>query len=395
MNKKIIVFLFASLLSSVGDSFLYFGLPLGLGLQTNDLRKSIILFLIPALSMLAAIRLTKIISKRIQTSRLDYMRLLLFLGIIECLFSFILIHSKSMTYQLMSIYIFILIYSFIKEGIPRIFYIYSTYNYFVSQKNYIKIVSYHQFIIIISGIFGIIASGYLVKYNLWKWGVLFDALTFIILGLTIGLFGSDIEPQEEDFNKYSINNSLNKTKIYNTIKFTSGSTVLISAMFWPYLPIINEKLNHSDTNTTLLMIALLRAPGLFSSLFFEKISSFFNPELFIIYLPLLQFIGTAFFFIHPSHYSMSILILINGVQTGLYNPSDSIIRRRLSNCDLIIFNSKVLKIFSFCQMLATLISIFVLTIDPSAQLLRKVCALLSIFLLFINIHLINNNKRLN
>lgn len=382
-KNKLIAFYFATALSALGDSFLYFGLPFALSVKTGSLGASVALYIVPAISMLASIKLASWLKKRIAFAKNDYAKILILLGLIEVGFSVLLLASSSLFFQVLITYLFILVYAFLKEGIPRLFYVYSVYSYFCETKDYQKVAGRHQGIVITASLIGVAISGFLSQGNTWKYALLFDAISFATLGITLLRFGTDPHNQNVDVEHKRLKSlkSLRITKLLKYIYLSSGATVFISSLFWPYLPFISKLLKIDNTGITFFLLAVLRAPGLVSSLYLDKITQLANTKKILFSLPLILYTSIAIFFILPSIYTMALMIFSFGTMSGIYYPLELSYRKNILGDNLIDFNAATLRFFSISQLAGTLSAFFIVLDGNHIGLLIRICTFASLLFL--------------
>src|SRR2546423_629907 len=84
-RSRQLAFLLSSFVSAVGDSLLVLAVPAGLGLETNDLRSAVLMWLIPAVAIFISTFMYKIVEKRKGSTRIDYGFLILAVALLELL----------------------------------------------------------------------------------------------------------------------------------------------------------------------------------------------------------------------------------------------------------------------------------------------------------------------
>lgn len=192
LDLNFIIFLFLHFISSFGDSLLYFALPLGLGIATQDIRSTILMFFIPGLAIRASVFFATYVKKRVDTAASDYGFLLVGLGLVELLTGYLFLGLETKSYMILSSVIFVFIYALLKEGIPRLLFAVNIYSYFVAPSEYQKALSYGHMIRIIATFLGGLTAGFVLYkrklamgthrgciyiHHLWYWTFMFNQNT--------------------------------------------------------------------------------------------------------------------------------------------------------------------------------------------------------------------------
>src|SRR5690606_12521958 len=109
---------------------------------------------------------------------------------------------------------------------------------------------------------------------------------------------------------------------------------------------------------SIVVISILRLPGLISGLFFSKISNWINIKILVRAIPIIYLLSSLVFSSFPSIYSFSMIILMQGLLTGLYWPSDFSLRNDLCHTNLVKFNTSVLRHLSVAQFVSCLAALW-------------------------------------
>lgn len=152
------------------------------------------MWLFPSLSIFAATLLSPLIKKREDSARTDYSFILISVALIELIFAYLLRDKALSTENVLYLSsLFVILYAFVKEGIPRIFYNISLFKYFFSEGDFTKAVGRKSFLDIV-------------------------ALTFLILGLTVFFAGKDtIKATEIKDNEFSTTTNTQTLRLQNHI----------------------------------------------------------------------------------------------------------------------------------------------------------------------------------
>ena len=110
---------------------------------------------------------------------------------------------------------------------------------------------------------GMLIASQLVSHNTWRIGFLLDAVTFIIFGAVLIIFGRDY--RASDSNKSS---NVYPAQAAEGVDRSSLHWILITvpflhslnALFPNYFPMISVKMGFKDIGTSIIAIALLRLP---------------------------------------------------------------------------------------------------------------------------------------
>jgi hypothetical protein len=366
-GKRSILFLSASFFSSVGDTLLLFAVPAGLSIETGDIRNAVLMWLIPAVAVFFSSFLTKKIENREHSARSDYAKLILIVAVIELCIAALCSVEQLKPHTILLISLFIFGYAFIKEGIPRLFYNISQYRYFVDPSEYTKVAGINHGLSIVAGIVGAALSAGLVMHGYWRVAIVFDAITFLVFGLTILFFG--IDPK---FSQTHINNN---TAEIPELKHHSLNVILLSVTLLPianslvanYIPILSEKLSIVSTSLGIILVGALRLPGALAGLYISNIHKTIDTDKIIFWLPILNILLCIILVTLPSLTALLILTLCQGLISGLYWPTDFAIRNCLPHNQLVKFNTLALRRLAVYQFLACICAVIIFKNETLAK----------------------------
>ena len=360
MSNRAFIFLLSSFLSAVGDSVLVFAVPVGLGLETRDLRSAVLMWLIPAVAMFISSFFSTRMERRLHSARTDYGKLLLAIATLELAISGAALHFRTPFQTVALISGFVFLYALAKEGIPRLLYVVSVYRYFVEPKGYTQIAGVSTGLNIGAAFVGTCFAGWLVATGSWRVALVFDATTFVIFGLAVLFFGRDPgQSPAADSNLETKGLSLQTCGRLKGIQIFVPLLFGVNALIWNYLPLLSERLTLLNSSTSIFVIGFLRLPGMFSGLFIQRILKTLSAGKILIGLPALFLLGSLVFSAAPSVILFSILILFQGLISGLYWPVDFSVRNDLSGGNLIRFNTTVLRKLAITQFLGCLLALWV------------------------------------
>jgi hypothetical protein len=352
---RIGLFLAASFISAFGDYLLFFSLPNGLGIESGDYRLAVLAWLIPGISVFFAGFFDRRISDRLHSTREDYAKLLLVVAGIEVLTAIAALVFRDKPVTVVLICLFLFLYAFVKEGIPRLLYTVSIYRYFAADKDYERIAGFKSSMDIMAVLFGTLAASHLVSLGQWRTALLIDAASFVVLGLVLWLAGRT--PLESPADAASRQNKVGESvSVWGLrwILFAVPALHGINALSINYLPLINDKLGVLDVSSSIAMIAFLRFPGLLAGMFFGKISRAIQPTVLMALMTILYLAASFLFLILPAQWTFIAVVLIGGLNMGLGGPADVSIRNRLPTPELIRFNALVLRLLAGFQVVACL-----------------------------------------
>lgn len=359
-DKRVIFFLIASFFSTFGDTLLVFAVPSGLGIETQDVRSAVLMWLIPAIAMFLSTFLSRKIISREKTARRDYASLLIALGLLEVVIAALTFVYVTKAETLVLICSFVFIYALAKEGIPRLFYTVSVYRYFVDDEQYSRIAGANAALGVAAGLIGTLAAALLISMNQWKIALVLDATTFLVLGYVIFRYGrdtKDVEVVEAAPSRDLPALGLQRTQYM--ILFAGPLLFGLNALVWNYLPLLAEKMGTASVVSSIAMIAFLRLPGILSGFQITNIVKFMSYQKLVVALPALTIITTIAFTLYPSIIVLASLIVIQGLVAGLYWPADYSLRSKLKSQALIHFNTMVVRRLSVVQFIACLIAFYI------------------------------------
>lgn len=367
MKKKSYVFLLASFFSAIGDFIIIFSLPNGLAKESGKISLAVFFWLIPALAIVLASFFGKALSKRLDSERTDYAKLLIALGSFEVLICFFLLFFRGLQETIFVCFVFLAFFAFIKEGISRLLYNVTVYRFFTNPSEYTKISGKKAALDIIGGLIGIIIASYLVNENFWKFSLIIDAITYFILGFTILIYGKNQSI------KYNIRDALpnyelekNTLKVVknveSSLKYILTALPLIhavNALYQNYQPLINYKLNIMSVSGSILLISILRMPSVIIGLNLERIHKAILLDAFIKIFPFLYIFLSLLFLLCPSIITMMLTVIMAGAFTGVYMPIVLNILNLLPANLTIKYNTFVIRWIGIFQGLACIASVFI------------------------------------
>ena len=182
----------------------------------------------------------------------------------------------------------------------------------------------------------------IISYGDWRQALAFDALTFLVFGFAILIYGRDpdaeVNNEPADENKIS-NIAYKKVPGLREILAITPLLYGTNALIWNYLPLIADRFSVLPTSQTLLLLSVLRIPGMLGSIYFEKLAKLTSLRRLVQFIPCVYLMLSVFFAIRPALPTLVALILSQGLLVGVYWPADLSIRNQLSNTQLITFNT--------------------------------------------------------
>lgn len=355
-RSRLIIFLLASFASALGDTLLVFSVPIGLGLETKDLRATVLMWLIPAIAVFCATFLHRHVANQFQNARRNYSIIVLTVAVFEVAVSLLALHPAFNGHVILLISIFIFGYAFIKEGIPRLLYVVSVYNYFCDPKDYSKIAGLSAGLNILAGLVGALLASVLLYKGSWKVALIIDALTFIGLGLALLFAGRDPQflSDADQASEKSADASDKSNPQFNWILLAVTIVPIVDCLVVNYIPLLGERYAMFDASVGVAAIALLRLPGMLAGLQFRKVVDTFSLDRIIKILPILYFVSGVLFISSPTAFSFCILLLLQGLMSGVYWPADYSIRNTLGHRKLVAFNTEALRRLVLFQALSCL-----------------------------------------
>lgn len=355
--SRLHVYLFCSFLSLTGDMLLLYALPTGLGLEWNDLRLTVLMFLVPAVSLYLASFFHGRVLKRYSRARSDYAFVLLGIAGIEILVAILSLLTRKPLYTALLVSVFVFLYAFSKEGLPRLLYTVSIYRYFTRPEDYDRALGLDHALGIVAAVIGAALAALLLRTKEWRLALILDALTFIVLGLAILLAGRDEAPADEIQAATAAGAPALHAEAdpnLHRIAFIVPCLSAASCLFWPHLSIFSENHHVAAAWRSTELIAFLCLPGLILGGFFDRIAAGL-PKAWLLYaLPGIYMASGLLFLTRMSPGALAFVILCNGLVQGLYWPADYSTRNQLPPKQLIAFNSMVLRRFSIAQFFSCL-----------------------------------------
>lgn len=377
VNIRSIFYLILSFFSYIGDIILLYSLPTGFGIHKNNLSFTVLLFLIPALAIFLSTFLNGKLSKRIDRSNIDYGFILFFIAIVEVIIALTCLNINSDAYLVPLILIFVFIYAFTKEGIPRLFYVVAIYRYFCSDEEYKKIAGIDYALKILASFFGIFISSLLIKNQLWLYSLLIDSLSFLPLAFFLifyarkNLSTANSKPKKTAH----VKESFILKKIYRIVPLLS----LGSCLFWPHLALLSGKLNVIVPWKATLLMGVMALPGLICGLLLSKITTYINSYKVIYILPLIYILSGLLFLAYPDITTLSLVMIFNGFITGVYWPLDYSFRNKMDSLELVKFNTNVTRGFSIAQAISCSFVVLLSSHSNFINMLIAALATLSVF----------------
>ena len=362
---RIVYFLSASFVSSFGDMLLVFALPAGLGIATNDIRSTVLLWMIPAVAMYASSCCHNFISSRIGKARKDYAFLLIIISAIEAITSIIAIRTNNPLILIVSCSVFVFFYAFIKEGVTRVFYNVQVYRFFTTDENYAKLAGWHNAFEILAMTLGGIAAGFLVFSGTWKLALAIDALTFFLLGCILLIAGRDARPR-------SVSTSTQSKIIFSvkeyyfllkSINITMPLLFGLNALGWNYITLILDDLSIVNTSDAIYASTILQVPGMIVGANFGRLQSILPIFHFILTIPILFFLSVVIFFSFPAIEIFYFSAFLVGMVYGLLWPAERYVKSLMDDKTMINYNQMILKRLSIFQLLSCILSLFIFSLN--------------------------------
>lgn len=363
-------FLILHSISSLGDGLLYFGLPVGLGLSTNDIRSTILMFLIPGIAIKLSSFLSSIISKRGKKSRLDYAKLLIILGLIEVIISIPLFYNIEKTTTIILCSCFVFIYAFLKEGIPRLLFSIEVYRYFCDLEDYKKLVSYGHVARMAFTFIGSLLASYLLMKKSWEYSLLIDSMTFIIYGLGLLFLGKDVEDipinEKRDIKEESITlESANFTPL-NHLIYIIPLMAFVSCLFYPYINVLIEYYGLGKASIGVGFTALVSFLVAIINLYYSKASSESWDRIILYIIPAVFIILSVGFNLYPSILFYVLITFAAQAYYSIFNTSDYNFRIKLPKDEMIKYNTRITRYFSIAQIISCIFALAYFSFDISS-----------------------------
>lgn len=347
----------------LGDTLTVTAIPFGVGMETGNINTAVIFWLIPALAVLGASFFGNRVRRRQATARVDYARLLLGIAVMEVVIAVLALQLRDSSATLLLSILFVTSYAFAKEGIPRILYSVAMYRYFVGPAEYAKLAGRKAGLDIAAAICGVLVASFVVAAGTWRYVLLFDSVTFVVLAWTIWRVGRDDIPAETSSAATESTEADGGSPAMSTQRALRPALVSIlvaiplfhgvNAAFINYLPLVNEKLGVLTAATSIGLLAVLRTPGMLLGLAFGRISTLVPPRVWTIALPAVYVIVAFTYLASPNVWSVYALLLLAGLNIGVYSPADNTIRNQIPEDQLISFNVLVLRWLGVFQAVAS------------------------------------------
>ncbi|MFL5346856.1 MAG: MFS transporter [Hyalangium sp.] len=363
-------FLASSFLSSMGDFLLVFSLPNGLGLERNDSRYAVLAWMIPAISVFAASFWHKRVVQRHTSARKDYALLLMGIALFELFVAVLSALYRGPVATLLFACLFLFGYAFGKEGIPRLLYAVSVYRFFVEDKHYSRMAGLSDGLNILAALSGMLVASRIVALGEWRLALMLDALTFVVLAAALWFLGRDLPPPEaapappagQPAAVEAPTGSAVDWKSLRAIAVAVPMLHAINAVYVNYLPLINQTLSLRTASASIVLIALLRLPGMLSGLFFDRIRALVRPERIVRLQPWLYCGASLLFLLVPGMPSMLLVWLLGGLNGGFYNPADYTLRNQLQGGALVRFNTLVMRGLALFQLAGCLVALYLFSL---------------------------------
>lgn len=358
-------FLAASFLSTVGDMLLVFSLPTGIGKETGEMSSAVVFWLIPAVAVFVASFLGKFIKKRSGNARFDYSKLLIVIAMIEIGIAILTFHYKEPSIVLGLSCLFVFLYAFTKEGVTRLFYNVAVYRFFCTPQEFSSLAGKKGGLDVLGGVVGIALASYLVDTNSWRYALIADAFTFVIIAMVIAAFGQDPKLEAElatdasEGDKPLLQGISITPEDIKLIKYVlTGIACLhaVNALYANYQPLINEKLNLISAGTSIILIAFLRTPGAACGLFVSQVTKIVPQQMIIKYFPILHLMLSLSFILFPHILTMGLVIVSGGVGVGIYIPTSINLLNKFSIAAIVDINVLISRWLGIFQAFACLVA---------------------------------------
>ena len=351
-------------MSSFGDMLLVCALPAGLGIDTNDIRSAVLLWMIPALAMYASSCCHSLVSSRVVKARKDYAFLLIIISAIEVITSIIAIITNSPLVLIVACSVFIFFYAFIKEGVTRVFYNVQVYRFFTTDGNYAKLAGWHNAFEILAKTLGGIAAGFLVFSGAWKLALTIDAITFFLLGCVLLIVGRDARPcsMPTPTQPKIIFSVKEYCFLLKSINVTMPLLFGLNALGWNYITLILDDLAIVDVSQAIYVSTILQVPGMIVGASFGRLKSVIPITHFILTIPIFFFLSVIMFFYFPTVEIFYLSAFLVGIVYGLLWPAERYVKSLMGNKNMINYNQMVLKRHSFFQLLSCILSLFIFSL---------------------------------
>ena len=337
-----------------------FSIPTGLGLATGDIRMMVLMFLIPGVAIYLASFLRKKVSARQSKARTDYASLLLLIGIVEIIVAAAALMLDS-SYIIPICAIFVAIYAFSKEGIPRLLYSIDIYRYFADKEDRQKLVGLDQGAKVLAYFLGSLTAAVLIGEGSWQYGLLIDALTFVIFGATLFLGKDpDAEPTSTGESPPAEYGKELQTRLSH-IAIIIPLVSFITCLYAPYLSLISSNNELLSASTAVFVIGLINTPIMLFSIYWNRGGSPSRHQYLLYLLPFLYMLSGIMFLGFINTYTLIFAMVGGAIYSGLFFPADYHYRSQLKGYDLIRFNTSVTRRFSLMQVISCSIAFLLFT----------------------------------
>lgn len=382
IDKSMSGFLTASFLSTFGDTLLVIALPIGIGQDSGDISLALLAWFIPSIAVIISSYVSHVVKRRTATERIDYGLLLLVIAFFELIFGIGVHFTQHTMTTLILIMSFIFLYAIAKEGISRLIYNISIYRFFCLPQNYSNLSGKKAGLDIAASLLGVVFAAYLVGSENWRYALIIDASTFLILGCMLIFIGKDPEAakvnleQETDFNL-----SLTSEKISHTKWVVMGVPLLhaVNALYAYFQPLIVEKADIMTASHSLFFLSLMRLPSMAGGLFFNRLTTHLAAHRIIALFPVIYVLSSALFVMEPNTETMLLTMFVGGINIAIYTPAYINILNSLPRVYIIEANKVVLRSIGFFQGSACLVSMYLYSSQELPTL--SVVAAMSVFIL--------------
>ena len=386
MQVHQLVYLLINSLSSAGDKLLLYALPVGIGLESKDVRSTILMFLIPGIAMRVSAFFSGRIKARVGRSIEDYSKLIVLLAFFEIILAVLLINASSAEQKILFCSAFVFLYAFAKEGISRIFFNVNIYKEVFGNLQYEKIISIDQILQIIFSFFGIMLASYMITKDMWALSLAIDAITFIIFGVGLYIIKKNVNKKNiknnthEKKNIYKSNSNLNRElKLLPYILAVIPFTSFVSCLFMPYLSVLVDKYSLMPASKGILIIGIVYTIVAFLNLGFFRYNSFRIKKFVLILIPMFFLIVSLLFNYHPTMLSCFLVILFSSLYVSTFMTVDYSIRNNLPRSELIDFNTKALQRMSNAQIVSCGLALIIYSSINSRLIIMYVLSVCVLF----------------
>lgn len=393
--KRSSIFLFASFLSAFGDALLVCSVPYGLGAERADVRFAVIMWLFPAIAIFAAALFSPLVKKRESTARRDFGTILLVVAAIEIAFAFLLSDRSASSQRVLFLSsMFVILYAFTKEGIPRIFYNVAVYRFFFSENDFSKAAGLKASLDIAAFALGGFTAAYLISGGNWRLAFAVDAATFLVLGLTLLFAGRD-NPHESKAQRVT------SAEVQSTFPHSSWGHALIvpaavavlygvAGIAGNYVPLVADQYGITSASMGIALLILFRLPGMVVGLKIQPIVQKIGAARIVFWVPFLSAGCISLFLAFPNQWSLGLSFVVSGIVIGLYNPADIMLRNSLPSEQMFELNAFATSAMALSQFVGCMVAMVAFSgigkIEPRLVVLAAIP--LFIALVFTSTHFI-------